>query len=427
MQVWLDRLMPELAKLGWDVWLGLPEGRFHDARAYLELHPWGQVVRLRNRTGTHLGRLGAVERALRRLRPDCVVAAHIPAVYQAIERLRWRGGWSPVSVASLHSLDSTMLEDVRRFAHAVDGLVGPNRLMPELAATFEVIERERALYAPAMADFSAEPDPDQVGERLEIVYAGRLEEAQKRVSDLPPIAAALERAGADWSLEIAGVGPDEALLRRGLAPFEASGRVRFRGALPPGVVERELLAPGRVLLITSVWETGPIVAWEALARGAAVVASRFVGAGLEEGLVDGVTGASFEVGDVDGASRAILGLAGRQRRREVATSGWRHGRERYSLEVGARLWHDALLALGDLAARCPPRRPQPPPPAGRLERWFGAGAAEAIRALSGRAPKYADAGGEWPSRVGSGRPEAEFLALARAVDRDGASALREPR
>ena len=88
----------------------------------------------------------------------------------------------------------------------------------------------------------------------------------------------------------------------------AGGRVRFLGAVPPAELRERVLRPGRVLLVLSTWEFGPLVAWQAMAWGSLVVSSRFVGSGLEGFLRDGGNALTFPVGDVDAAAAAIARL-----------------------------------------------------------------------------------------------------------------------
>ncbi len=99
-------------------------------------------------------------------------------------------------------------------------------------------------------------------EALVIGYSGRLEVDQKRVGRLVELAAQLDLLGVKYRLEIAGTGPAEAGLRQKLA-----GRnVRFLGRLD----ERQMAATyGRwdFLVCTSEYETGPLVALEAMAAG----------------------------------------------------------------------------------------------------------------------------------------------------------------
>ena len=97
---------------------------------------------------------------------------------------------------------------------------------------------------------------------LVVGYSGRLDTEQKRVGRLVELAEHLDGLGINYRLEIAGSGPEEAGLRQKLA-----GRnVRFLGRLD----ERQMAAAyggWDFLVCTSDYETGPLVALEAIAAG----------------------------------------------------------------------------------------------------------------------------------------------------------------
>ena len=97
---------------------------------------------------------------------------------------------------------------------------------------------------------------------LVVGYSGRLEADQKRVGRLVELAAQLAALGLNCRLEIAGTGPEESGLRQKLAGRD----VRFLGRLD----ERQMAAAyggWDFLVCTSEYETGPLVALEAMAAG----------------------------------------------------------------------------------------------------------------------------------------------------------------
>src|SRR4051812_47507009 len=49
---WLDYLLPGLERNGWRCTLGLTTGRYHDADAYLAVHPWHRVNHVSCATGS---------------------------------------------------------------------------------------------------------------------------------------------------------------------------------------------------------------------------------------------------------------------------------------------------------------------------------------------------------------------------------------
>ena len=418
MQAWLHALMPDLRELGWEVGLALPAGRFNDAGAYLAQYPFEPCIRIENPTGSRLGRLLAIERALAAFRPDVLVVANISSAYLAIERLRARGRWAPKVAACVHTLDPGIFADLGRFAGVLDALVAPNRLIAAAGVELAGLAPARVHYAPYRVEVPEEPPtPPPAEGPLELVFVHRLDHGQKRARDLPPLVAALERRGVDFRLAIAGFGEEETALRASLAAAEAAWRVAWLGAVPPGELRERVLGPRRALLVLSRWEMGPMVAWQAMAWGSPVISSRYVGSGCEGFLRDGENALLFEIGDFEGAAAAIARLAGdRELRARLAARAWRGVGERFSRRVATGAWNGALRAILAAPPRPRPATPEPILAAGRLDRWLGVAATEAVRRLLRRPVKASGPGDEWPHAESRGLPRHELMARLAALD-----------
>jgi glycosyltransferase involved in cell wall biosynthesis len=100
------------------------------------------------------------------------------------------------------------------------------------------------------------------GDRLVLGYSGRLEVEQKQVFRLVELCRHLEACGINFTLEIAGSGSAMEQLRRSL-PGHCC---RFLGPLDP-VGLHAAYKRWRFLICTSDYETGPLVALEAMAAG----------------------------------------------------------------------------------------------------------------------------------------------------------------
>jgi hypothetical protein len=175
-------------------------------------------------------------------------------------------------------------------------------------------------------------------------------------------------------------------------------------------------------VITSAWETGPIVAWQAMASGMAVVSSRYVGSGLEGALEHDVTALLFPCGDGAAAAAELARLRQPQLLERLSRAGYALVAGRYSEEASLAAWRRALdqvMALPPLAAA----PPEPSPAStGRLDRWLGTRRGEDLRRLLGQRFRHGNAGSEWPHSggVGDGAAEAELLAAAGRLDSPGA-------
>lgn len=350
MQAWLDVLMPDLEAKGWECWLALPDGPYNDARAYLQNYPWHRVHLLDNRTGTRLGRLKAIERAFTEVRPDVVLVANIAGVYELAERRRHAGAWTPRIAMCTHSNDEGIFGDLSRYAQVIDGFVAPNRLIEAAAAEVADYPTDRIAYAPYGLDVPELPvGTAGANGRLDVVFCARLEQSQKRLLDLPGIGERLAALGVDFRIEVIGDGPDEGLLREAVASTSVRERFVLRGAVPPAKLLGEELRPDRILLVTSAWENGPLVLFQAMARGMAAVSSRYVGSGREGALHDGVNCRLFEIGDLGHAAACLASLRDPDVRAGLAKAGRRTVADSYSRESSATAWDRALREIADLS------------------------------------------------------------------------------
>lgn len=416
---WLDTLLPDLETLGWETWLAIPHGRHSDADAYERIHPWPRCVRFQNYTGTRIGALNAVNRVIDQIRPELVVVANLAYVIEAIAQRRASCRSSPRLAVSIHTLDPGIFADLHRNCLVVDSFIGTNRLTIEAGARLCAFDSTRSYYAPYGVDIIDHPEPYGNEWALKIVVAGRMEQVQKRVFDVPLIVDSISRMGITWELDLAGAGPDASTLMYSLARHVEIGRVRWHGILSPSEVRKRLLMPGSILLLTSEWETGPIIAWEAMAQGAVVVCPPFIGCGLENALRDEETALFFRAGDAADAARVIARLADPLLRHKLSTAGWDMVRQRYARPVAAHAWDRALrntLQLPEL-----PRLSKLPEsqPAGRLDRALGVRAADRLRRVLHMPVVHTDSGSEWPHTHGGGMESKEFFDTLARLDSGG--------
>jgi glycosyltransferase involved in cell wall biosynthesis len=133
-------------------------------------------------------------------------------------------------------------------------------------------------------------------------FAGRLVK-KKGVDMLLRAMAALRRRLPAARLVVAGDGPERSMLEALSSELGIGGVVRFIGHLDVAALE-EALAPAWVQAVPSIWEEPfGLVAAEAMMRGTAVVSS--VGGGLDELVVEGVTGYRAPPGDVAALAAAL--------------------------------------------------------------------------------------------------------------------------
>ena len=416
MQVWLADLVASLqSRSDWQVDVALTSGAHHDHLAYQQAYPHLPITPLGNPTGSAEGRRRAITAYLLRHQPHLVIGVNIADLYPAVRRSR-RHGFKGKVALSLHAIDGDLLADCCAQADLLDAVIATNQLSCCLAGRQGGIPAARVFYAPYGVSISSLPSPPSAVPPLRIAWVGRLEQPQKRVHDLPAILHHLDQIGVPFELTIAGDGPEAGPLARALAPWIQLGKVVMVGALSAAHLASQVYARHHVLLITSSWETGPIVAWEAMAAGLVVVSSAYVGCGREAALLEGRTALLFPVGDAAAAAAALERTQSVDTISALRVTGHQMVARRYSTDASRQAWLSAfeqVLALPDL----PIPVPEPAlPSSGRLERLLGAGPAESLRRRLGVRFQHISPGGEWPHTAHGGTDEQVLLRLAAQAD-----------
>ncbi len=421
-QDWLANLVPGLRAGGLEVTVAVPDGDHHRHGPYAQAYPALEAQPLTNPSGSAEGRIRAIAALLERLNPQLVLGVNLVDLYPAAQRSRRRGRFHGRVVMTLHALQTEYFDDLRRHGAGIDAVIATNRLACRLASERGGIDPARVLYAPygvPVPPWQA-PSGDPAA-TLRLAWVGRLEQAQKRVNDLPPLLTALQALGIDVQLSIAGDGDERPALETSLAPWIARGRVRWLGHVDQCRLAEQIFGHHHALVITSAWETGPIVAWQAMASGMAVVSSRYVGSGLEGALEHDATALLFPCGDGAAGAAQLARLRQPALLERLSRGGHALVAGRYSQGASLEAWR---RALGQVLALAPlPGNPPEPPraPAGRLDRWLGHRRGEDLRRLLGQRFRHASAGSEWPHSggEGDGAAERELLAAAGRLDHLG--------
>lgn len=147
---------------------------------------------------------------------------------------------------------------------------------------------------------------------LRLLYAGRLENGQKGIFDLPLIDAQLRDVGAKVVWTIVGGGPDEAELRR---RWEGASNVGWLGRRTSAEVQA-LEAEHDVFVLPTRAEGFSVALLEAMAAGLVPVVSD-IESGVPEVVEAGVSGFRPAVGDLAGFGKAIAELAANRDRVEA--------------------------------------------------------------------------------------------------------------
>lgn len=418
-QDWLSQLVPAIRRHGVETVVAVPHGDQHDYCRFHATYPELQCVPFRNPTGSRVGRIRCLSELLATTCPDIAVGVNIADLYPAVRSMRLNGRFHGRVAMTIHAIESEYFSDLASERGVIDAVIVTNRLACKLASALSSMPAERILYAPYGVPVPAVcPRLRSPVQRLRIAWVGRLEQNQKRVHDLPQILLHLDQCSIPYELTIAGDGPERDRILDELEPWSRRGTVRYLGRLNKQQLQRDVFQGHHALLITSSWETGPIVAWEAVAAGMVVTTSAFVGCGLEGALLDERTALMFPVGD---CSKASLQLARLHRDpplyRRLRDASFSLVSARYSCDASIEAWENALRSILILPPLPIPEAVDPHPPSGRLDRWLGISHAETLRRLFRLRFHHSSPGGEWPHSLHGGVENAQMLTYASRFDR----------
>jgi glycosyltransferase involved in cell wall biosynthesis len=166
-----------------------------------------------------------------------------------------------------------------------------------------------------------------------ILYAGRLHPI-KGVDVLIRAFARVKEAHHNAKLLICGIGEEEQTLRRLVSSLEIC-KVEFSGAIPNHELLKLMGRAAIFVLPTMTMEGHPKALIEAMACGAACVASKVPG--NSDVVVDGETGLLVPPGDVDGLANALTDLMGNVNLRNRLASNAQYSARTYDFHtiVGA--------------------------------------------------------------------------------------------
>ncbi len=142
---------------------------------------------------------------------------------------------------------------------------------------------------------------------LRIVYAGRLEQNQKRIFDIPPLLSALDRLDISYTMDIYGDGPDRLELANLLADRVRDSRLTMHGTVPPDVIDKRLACADAMLLMSQ-HEGLPLVLLSAMAHGCVPIVSD-IRSGINDIIVHKKNGMICSIGDIDAFATSIGEIA----------------------------------------------------------------------------------------------------------------------
>jgi glycosyltransferase involved in cell wall biosynthesis len=415
---WLAALCLGLADSGVDVELGLVDGpAHHDAQAYLAA--FSELLALphtiaRSASGLARGRRQALRKLIERCRPDIVIPVLVHEVIGVVAECKAQG--MPIKlIYPIHENEVWAFDAVTHNAHHIDAAVSVNRLMLEALERFAGWPKARSFHVragvPTTVSRGEAREFPGLSPHLAIGFCGKLVSDQKRALDLIEFCKQMDVLGTPYTLWIAGDGDERPTLVHALAERLASGRVRMPGVLTQDALYREFYPNLDALLITSDWETGPLVAWEAMMHGVLIATTAYRGLRCEGLLRHGDTALVYPIGQPACAANALNELfKDPDRFRQIADRGRALAVRSLTVETMVSGWR---AALEEVSTMSPLSVAQPSRPDGiSLRDW----AHDAVRSALGRPFHHGNAHAEWPRYRPGSVPGAERRRFALRLD-----------
>jgi len=405
-QTWLDYLLPGLQVKGYRAVLALTSGHHHSVSNYLATHKLSQIqtLSLSSPTGTIEGRVESIELAIQDIQPDIIVVVNVIDAYQAVNNLRRRRLSKARIVTSIHGIQEDLFAGIKVNSSVIDAVVSTNRLTQKLINKTSNIDASRSLYAQYGVELPLAPDTKGAGKIFTIAYAGRIEESQKRIADLLQIFSKTLRQIDKIRILIAGSGEDMPALEDWLKKeSQYATKINYLGVIKPEYVAESIYAKADVLLLTSQWETGPIVAWEAMSHGVCLVSSRYVGYFEEGSLVDGENCLLFDIGNIDAAVEKIHQARDISKRGRINAGAKELVVNKYSEQKSIGAWAECFNAICAIPPKSYSNKATLNIDNGRLTSVLrsvlgitGLRLAERLRHFYPKKFKHLSAGSEWP-------------------------------
>ena len=290
---------------------------------------------------------------INRLRPDVFVVSVSPDI-----------GWTVLpyidpQIATLtigHNDEETFYEPVKHYSTFLTRTIGVSE---EICRTYVRecgMPEQKVEWIPYGVEvLQTEPQLNERGS-LRLLYVGRLDEKQKRISDVVSIVKELDVRDIDCTLDIVGDGDEMPKVRAHLTGEVSEQRVKLHGWLSSEKVIA-IMRSSEVFILASAFEGFCISLIEAMANGCVPVVTD-IRSGNKQLVDDGANGFVVPIGDVKSFVDRIRLLAeDRERLGRMRVAAWKTGRE-YSVERMVDNYEKCFeRAIAD--AQSNPRTPDP--------------------------------------------------------------------
>jgi len=242
--------------------------------------------------------------------PSIIVPNWSPATYATCATILSNGDKPLVVLGYVHSDDASYYDLLTYYEPIISRFVAVSAEIADRLTTLIPHRRDDIAIKPYAVDvparlgrtYSSEEEP------LRLLYAGRLDENQKRVSDLIRLAKALSTREVNFELRIAGEGPVRPALARQIQALDDSvrDRVKLTGLIPYEKMP-EAWTRSDICVLVSGYEGTSVAMLEGMAHGCVPVVTQV--SGTREVIEPGVNGFAVKVGDLAEMADVITKLA----------------------------------------------------------------------------------------------------------------------
>jgi glycosyltransferase involved in cell wall biosynthesis len=395
-QDWLYLLTIGMRDKGHTIIVAIPNDNFHNGVLYNQYYKHIDAIYFNNKTGTSEGRINALSKLLLSHPVDLIVGVNIADIYTAYERVYHKLQKTKI-VMTLHAIEGDYLGDIGQYCQLLDGVITTNKLTQKIVTELKLLEKDHIYYAPYGVRANTNLIMRDQKQELSIAWVGRFDNHQKRILDLVNILINLDQKDIAYRVSLAGDGPYKDKIELELGPWIKKNRVKMMGTLKKSELQL-FYEDNNILLITSEWETGPIVAWEAMISGLVVVSSEYVGYLSEGALIHEATALLYPTGSANAAAHQLSRLADTDLRMKLSMRGQQMARSRYSLESSLNSWEKVFTTILGYENRKQKTilKYKSIAVSGRLDTLLGTRIGEFVRRCLARKGYCRDPGSEWP-------------------------------
>ena len=228
-----------------------------------------------------------------------------------------------------HNDSSTYYEPARHYRDFLTTAIG---VSDEICANYQSesgIDKRQVEWIPYGVKTS-DTTLVNVGGPLKMIYVGRVEQEQKRFSDIVKVVKKLFADDVDLVFHVVGDGESMPVVRQELAAEIAAGKVVLHGWLESDDVI-DIVRGSEVFVLASAYEGFCIALVEAMANGCTPIVTD-IKSGNKQLVEDGVNGFVVPIGDIDAFVGKIKVLAAdRTKLLDFRRRAWETGRQ-YSVE-----------------------------------------------------------------------------------------------